>query len=88
MPAGDEKDRLGDKLRQAEKAREDQWARDRDQELLEKMRAKLVEPLNCPRCHKPLEPHVLSGAQFFQCPSHDGLWLERESAEKFLAQVR
>ncbi|MGH7931779.1 MAG: hypothetical protein ACREQN_01290 [Candidatus Binataceae bacterium] len=36
----DEKDRLGDKLRDVEKAREDQWAHERDRELIEKLRKK------------------------------------------------
>ena len=33
----DEKDRLGDKLQNLEKAREDQWAAQRDRELLAKL---------------------------------------------------
>ena len=33
-----EKDKLGDKLHDVEAARENEWARKRDQELLEKMR--------------------------------------------------
>jgi len=36
----DEKDRLGDKLHDVEKAREDQWAHERDKELIEKLRKK------------------------------------------------
>jgi len=34
----DEKDRLGSKLHDVEKAREDQWARQSDEKLLEQMR--------------------------------------------------
>ena len=37
----DEKDRLGSKLHDVEKARENQWARQRDVELLEKMRKRV-----------------------------------------------
>ncbi|MGH8013307.1 MAG: hypothetical protein ACREQ4_12495 [Candidatus Binataceae bacterium] len=36
----DNKDRAGDKLHDLEKAREEQWARERDKELLEKLRQK------------------------------------------------
>jgi hypothetical protein len=36
----DEKDRLGDKLYEAEMARENQWARQRDAEILERLRRK------------------------------------------------
>jgi nucleotide-binding universal stress UspA family protein len=38
--SSDTKERLGDKLRQAGKAREDQWAAQRDRELLEAMKLK------------------------------------------------
>jgi len=34
----DEKDRFGEKIHQSEKAREDQWARQQDAELLENPR--------------------------------------------------
>jgi hypothetical protein len=37
----DSKDRLGDKLRDAEKAREDQYFAKRDKELLEKLKLRL-----------------------------------------------
>jgi nucleotide-binding universal stress UspA family protein len=43
MATADEKDRFGDKLRHLEKAREDQWAAERDQELLAKMRLQAEE---------------------------------------------
>ncbi len=38
MAGSDEKDRFGDKLANIEKAREDQWAAERDRELLAKLR--------------------------------------------------
>jgi hypothetical protein len=34
----DEKDRLGDKFHQAARAREDQWARQLDAEIIERLR--------------------------------------------------
>jgi hypothetical protein len=39
----DEKDRLGDKLREVEKAREDQWAFEQDRKLIEKQRQKMAQ---------------------------------------------
>ena len=39
----DEKDRLGDKLHQAGRAREDQWARQLDAEIIERLRRKICE---------------------------------------------
>ena len=44
-----EKDRLGDKLHDVEAAREDQWARQRDAELLKKIRER-PDKLHCPKC--------------------------------------
>jgi hypothetical protein len=38
----DEKDRMGDKLRDVEKARESQWAHDHDEDLLQKLRERLA----------------------------------------------
>lgn len=39
----DAKDRLGDKLRDAEKAREDQFFAQRDKELLDRLKARLAK---------------------------------------------
>lgn len=39
----DEKDRFGEKLRQIEKGREDQWAAEQDRKLIEKLRRKQKE---------------------------------------------
>lgn len=44
----DEKDRFGDKLRDVEKAREDQWALEEDRKLIEKLRERVRAGL-CPR---------------------------------------
>jgi universal stress protein A len=43
MAVSDQKDRYGDTLRDVERAREDQWARERDRELLAKMRSQAEE---------------------------------------------
>src|SRR5277367_4494105 len=39
----DEKDRLGDKLREMQHAREGQWAHDHDEDLLAKLRERLAQ---------------------------------------------
>ncbi len=57
----DEKDRLGDKLHHAERAREDQWARQRDEEIIERLRRKYVKPIHCPQCGKNLDARVAIG---------------------------
>lgn len=81
-----EKDRLGEKLHDVEAAREDQWARQRDAEMLEKMRRKAAE-LACPRCHKPLIARKQGGIDLLFCPSDDGAWLDA-AALKVLLKVR
>ncbi len=75
-----EKDRLGDKLHDVEAAREDQWAHQRDQELLEKMRKKLGPgaALQCPRCKRPLEARAQNGVGMLACPGGDGAWLDAD----------
>ncbi len=78
--ADQEKDRLGDKLHDVEAAREDQWAHQRDQERLEKMRKKLGPgaAFQCPRCKRPLEARVQNGVAMLACPSGDGAWLDAD----------
>ena len=63
-----EKDRLGDKLRDVEKAREDQYFAKRDRELIAKLRGerdqelrddlKAVGELRCPRGHAQLQSRM------------------------------
>ncbi len=73
----DEKDRLGQKLHDVEAARENQWARQRDIELIEKLRQKKQagETL-CPQCHKPLVQKTLGKHRVFACPDNEGAWLD------------
>ena len=47
-------DRLGDKLHLAEVARENQWARQRDAEIIDRLRQKYLKPINCPQCGERL----------------------------------
>lgn len=70
-----EKDTYGEKIRDIEKAREDQWAREQDQELIRKMRGQDVS-LNCPRCHKQLVSSTVAGHTVMTCPDGHGGWLE------------
>ena len=72
----DEKDRLGEKLHDVEAAREDQWARQRDAELLEQIRQKQKTAMHCPRCGKPLVERKQGAVSFLACPADDGAWLD------------
>jgi hypothetical protein len=71
----DEKDRLGGKLHDVEAARENQWARQRDEELLEKMRERLHHHA-CPHCKQFLVPKTENGVHLHACPDGHGAWLD------------
>jgi len=86
MPT-DEKDRLGDKLRDVERGREDQYFAQRDRELIAKLRGaqdQASEPTlreiargRCPKCGERLRTRALHGVTVDECPSCEGMWLER-----------
>jgi len=78
---GDEKDRLGDKFHDVEAARESEWARKRDQELLEKMRARTSAALKCPKCSSPLVEHERDAIAMQTCPNGHGAWLDAQVLE-------
>jgi len=80
----DEKDRFGDKLHQSEKAREDQWARQQDVELLDKIRKKGVASMHCPKCGGTLVDKVQGGVHLQACPKNEGAWLETSALESLL----
>jgi Transcription factor zinc-finger len=84
----DQKDRFGDKLRDLEKVREDQWARDHDLELLEKMRARQHTELYCPRCAAKLVPRTGGEIAAMSCPNGHGAWLEATALERLDARTK
>ena len=75
----DERDRFGDKLHDVEKAREDQWAREQDRRLIEKLRQRQAADLHCPQCNAKLVPRAVGGIAVLACPSDHGAWLDAES---------
>ncbi len=81
--APDNKDRLGNKIRDAEAAREDQWARQRDAELVEKMRERLGN-IACPHCKQFLVTRNEGGVAMLACPSGDGAWLDAPQLKALL----
>jgi Zn-finger nucleic acid-binding protein len=83
----DEKDRLGDKLHDAEMARENQWARQRDAEIIERLRRKYVKAINCPQCGDRLDARVAIGVGGMACPSHHGAWADGEALEQLRARM-
>ena len=79
----DEKDRLGDKLRDLGAAREDQWAHRRDTELLALLRERL-SAMVCPICKALLSPSTQGGIDILKCPHDHGVWVSYDNAEKLL----
>ncbi|HVM96491.1 MAG TPA: zf-TFIIB domain-containing protein [Candidatus Acidoferrales bacterium] len=85
--ATSEKDRFGDKLRDAERAREDQYFADQDRKLVEKMRQTGDEAKHaagsgrCPKCGTSLRPLTLNAVSVDECPDCRGVWLDRGELE-------
>lgn len=87
----DEKDRLGAKLREKEKAEEDRYFAQRDKELLEKMKQQQTEPqeaqlqqqalMRCPKCGVKLNTLKHHDVNVEECPSCQGMWLDRGELE-------
>jgi hypothetical protein len=81
----DEKDRFGQKLSDLEKAREDQWAREEDARLIERMRQRHTAAVrHCPECGVELTAAAESGFAMMACPKGHGAWLDSVALEKVL----
>jgi hypothetical protein len=80
----DQKDRLGDKIRAAEAAREDQWARQRDAQLLMALRERLNAML-CPLCKAALGAQTEHGIDLLACPNDHGAWIDRNTLVRLMA---
>ena len=79
----DEKDRLGNRLHQIELAREDLWARRRDEQILKELQRKYATILACPRCRSALTDIGISiSIRAAMCPNGDGAWLDRRAVEQ------
>ncbi|MBI3303695.1 MAG: zf-TFIIB domain-containing protein [Deltaproteobacteria bacterium] len=83
----DEKDRLGSKLREKERAEEDRYFAERDRELIAKLKQgqeaeeeKMVRELarnRCPKCGERLGQRVIHGVVIEECGSCQGMWLDK-----------
>ncbi|MBI4516092.1 MAG: zf-TFIIB domain-containing protein [Deltaproteobacteria bacterium] len=82
----DEKDRLGDKLRDVERGREDQYFAQRDRELLDKIKQaqagqaedtlKQAALMRCPKCGERLAERRLHDVVVDECRACQGIWLD------------
>lgn len=78
-----EKDRFGDKLRDLEHARENQFFAERDRELLAKLRQEPERAggITCPTCGLALEALEEPPLRLYRCTARHGLWLNGEDLE-------
>lgn len=82
----DQKDRFGDTLREAEKAREDLYFAEQDKKLVEKLKAakqaeaeaelRSAARMRCPKCGQRLSARSFHEVQVEECPDCGGLWLD------------
>jgi uncharacterized protein with PIN domain len=87
----EEKDYLGEKLRQVERGRENAYFRKLDQELLEKLRQQEAEELEeairaytrmrCPKCGEPLQEMTYHRVKVDECTGCGGIWLDKGELE-------
>ncbi|GIW45484.1 MAG: hypothetical protein KatS3mg077_2766 [Candidatus Binatia bacterium] len=87
----DEKDRLGQKLRDVERAREDLYFAEQDRKLIEKMRQAKAEEMEahirelarmrCPKCGVRLQHVIERGIAVEECPQCRGVWLDHGELE-------
>lgn len=80
----DDKDRLGAKLHDKEKAEEDRFVAEQERKAIEKLRAQAAAAApkgRCPRCGALLTKHTLEGVAVESCPDCKGFWLEQGELE-------
>jgi hypothetical protein len=94
----DEKDRLGNKLREAEKGREDQYFTQRDRELIAKLKSAKADEadaaltdavrMRCPKCGNRLHQVTRHDVTADECRSCHGIWLDHNQLERLAERER
>ncbi|HVN84745.1 MAG TPA: zf-TFIIB domain-containing protein [Candidatus Binatia bacterium] len=93
----DEKDRLGDKLHELEKGREDQFYAQRDRELLAKLKhaknsdaeavLKQAAQMRCPTCGEHLRSTTRHDIAIDECPAAHGFWVRSGELERIATRT-
>jgi hypothetical protein len=92
--AEDEKDRLGEKLRNKERAEEDRFFAERDRAALAKLRAadaaeaQAAQGMRCPKDGTPLVATKLHGVTVEECPACRGMWIDAGELEQVAQRER
>ena len=92
----EDKDRLGAKLEQKERAEENRYFAERDRELIAKLREQehaqheeTVRELaqnRCPKCGDRLSTRMIHDVEIDECPSCQGMWLDKGEFEDMSKQ--
>ena len=88
-----EKDKFGETMKLAERAKEDIYIAERDRELIAKLRAKLQKvdktaiDLRCPKCPGHLEGYTFEGFALDRCNTCGGIWMDRGEMEDVVHKV-
>jgi hypothetical protein len=94
----DEKDRLGDTLKDKRKGEEDRFFAEREKALLEKLRqqtlaaeeekARATALMRCPKCGEKLGVRDVKGVTIDECPAGHGMWLDKGELQTLAARER
>jgi uncharacterized protein with PIN domain len=94
----DEKDRLGEKLHQKERAEEDRFIAEREKETLERLRrqkaaaqeqdARQLARMRCPKCGERLTSVAYHDVTVEECPACHGMWLDAGQFDAMASRVR
>ena len=92
---GNEKDRLGEKLRDKQKGEEDRYFSARDRELLEKLKQQKAAgaeaapgAMLCPRDGTALVEIDQHGVTIEECPQCGGMWFDKGEVETVAAREK
>ena len=89
----DDKDKFGETMRLAERAKEDIYFAERDRELIAKLKGQLrkvektTSELRCPKCSGRLEGYTFHGYALERCDQCGGIWMDRGELEGVIRKV-
>jgi hypothetical protein len=88
-----EKDRFGETMKLAERAKEDIFFAERDREAIKKIRAQLKpveksgDALHCPKCSGILDSYSFEGIILDRCQKCEGIWMDKGELEAVIRKI-
>ena len=89
----EEKDRFGETMKLVERAKEDMYFAEQDQELIAKLKGQLQKvdqtaiDLRCPKCPGRLETYTFQGFALDRCDKCGGIWMDKGELEGVVRKV-